>query len=208
MAMDPDPYRSVINFPPGSGFRMGSYECGITLLAFKTGKFNLSDCVVWRFSSRLSSGNRSPPSSLSSIEEETDRRKRSSQYCLGDILECRISMDDLKKKLWKKIHFGRLVVWCGVIQMIIHLSEASILPSVCYIIHPFLQIILVLNIGCGMELNEFRPPNSRDDLCLHFCLFLLLFCPGARNINCHHFWIFLTVFSGYNLPVYSSHVKI
>ena len=30
------------------------------------------------------------------------------------------------------------------------------------------------NMLCGMEFNEFRPPNSSDDLCLLFCLFLLL----------------------------------
>ena len=40
-----------------------------------------------------------------------------------------------------------------------------ILLIVCSSIHPFLQIILVLNLCCGMELNEFRPPNSSDDLC-------------------------------------------
>ena len=46
----------------------------------------------------------------------------------------------------KPIHFGRVVVWCGVNQMIIHFSEASILPSVFSSIHPFLQIILLLNL--------------------------------------------------------------
>ena len=40
----------------------------------------------------------------------------------------------------------------------------------------FLQIILALN-GCivrGMELNQFRPPTSSNDLCLTFCLILIL----------------------------------
>ena len=32
-----------------------------------------------------------------------------------------------------------------------------------------------------MELNVFCPPNSRDDLCLLFCLFLLLCCRGLKN---------------------------
>ena len=47
------------------------------------------------------------------------------------------SKDDLKIPVsyWKNIHFGR-----GANQMIIHFSEASILPSVCSFIHPFLQI--------------------------------------------------------------------
>ena len=66
------------------------------------------------------------------------------------------------------------MVWCGVNQMIIHFSEASILPSVRSSFHPFLEIFLVLNLLCGMELNEFCPPNSSDDLFLLSCLFLLL----------------------------------
>ena len=37
------------------------------------------------------------------------------------------------------------MVWCGVNQMIIHFFKASILPRVHSSIHPFLQIILVLN---------------------------------------------------------------
>ena len=66
------------------------------------------------------------------------------------VLECRTShlvgKDDWQKSFWKNTHFGRVVVWFGVNQMIIHLSEASILPSVRSSIHPFLQIILVLNL--------------------------------------------------------------
>ena len=50
------------------------------------------------------------------IEEETD----SYRYLFSN-------KDDLKKSFWKKIHFGRVVVWCGVNLMIIHFSEASIL---------------------------------------------------------------------------------
>ena len=81
------------------------------------------------------------------------------------------SKDYLKKCFWKNIHFGRVVVWCYVKQRIIHFSESSILPSVRSSIHPYhLQVILVLNLQCGTELNKFRPPNSSDDLCLLFCL--------------------------------------
>ena len=46
-------------------------------------------------------------------------------------------------------------------------------------------------VKCGMKFNEFRPPNNTDDLCLHVCLFLLLYAPyldGYRNssglVNC------------------------
>ena len=89
------------------------------------------------------------------------------------------SKDDLTKSIWKNTHFGRVVVWCGVNQMIIHLSEASILPSVRSSIHPFLQIILVLNLQCGMALNEFCPPSI--SLWLLFCLFLLLWLDQTQG---------------------------
>ena len=56
------------------------------------------------------------------------------------------------------------MVLSGVNKIIIHFSEASIVPIVHSSIHPFLQIILVLNLKCGMELSEFRPPNSSYDL--------------------------------------------
>ena len=82
--------------------------------------------------------------------------------------------DDLKKNFGKYIHFERAVVWCDVNLMIIHFSEAFIPPSVSSSIHPFLQIILVLNLLLGMELNQFRPSTSSDDLRLLFCLILLL----------------------------------
>ena len=39
-----------------------------------------------------------------------------------------------------------VVVWYGVNQVIIHFSEAPILPRVHSSINPFLQIILVLNL--------------------------------------------------------------
>ena len=67
-----------------------------------------------------------------------------------------------------------VVVWYGVNQVIIHFSEAPILPRVHSSINPFLQIILVLNLLCSTELNEFLTPNSSDDFCLLFCMFLLL----------------------------------
>ena len=76
------------------------------------------------------------------IEEETDRREVNDRRCgLGDVLEMPPlqsfgSKDDLKKSFWKNIHFGRVVVWCGVNQMIVF-SEASILQSIRSSILPF-----------------------------------------------------------------------
>ena len=93
------------------------------------------------------------------------------------------SNNDLKKSFRKNIHFWRVVVWCGVSQKIINFSKASILPSVLSGILPFRQIILGLNLRCGMDLNEFHPPNSNDDLCLLFCLFLLTLIRPTTGIS-------------------------
>ena len=39
------------------------------------------------------------------------------------------SKGDLNKSFWENIHFGKVVVWCGVNRMIIHFYKASIPPS-------------------------------------------------------------------------------
>ena len=70
------------------------------------------------------------------------RRQRSSLLLRGRILECRNS-HLAARMIWRKvfgrtIHFGRVVVWLGVNQAIIHVSGASILPCVCSSINPFL----------------------------------------------------------------------
>ena len=62
-----------------------------------------------------------------------------------------------KKSYWKNISF-----WEGVVnRKIIQFSKASIPPRVHFSIHPFLQIILALNLLCGI--------NSSDEICLQFC---------------------------------------
>ena len=96
-------------------------------------------------------------------ELELDRRAgKGRRCCLGDVLECRTMAfsckDDLKKSLCKNILFGGVVVWCGVNQMIIHFPKSSILPSA---------------LRHGIE--SFCPPTSSDNLCLLFCLILLLY---------------------------------
>ena len=92
------------------------------------------------------------------IEEESDRRSS----LMFDVLECRTS--HLKKYFWKNIMGG---------FSIFHFSEASLLPSVSSSIHPFIQIIQVLNL-------KSRPPDSRDDFCL---LFGLILFPLHPNFN-------------------------
>ena len=92
------------------------------------------------------------------IEEESDRRSS----LMFDVLECRTS--HLKKYFWKNIMGG---------FSIFHFSEASLLPSVSSSIHPFIQIIQVLNL-------KSRPLNSRDDFCL---LFGLILFPLHPNFN-------------------------
>ena len=95
--------------------------------------------------------------------------------------------DDYKKSFWMNIHFGRVVVWCGRNWKIIHFFKASILPCVHFSIIPFFQIILALNLytQCGMELNEFCPPNRSDDLCLFFCTNPYL-CLRGNDVKVRH----------------------
>ena len=121
------------------------------------------------------------------IGEESDIREgKGRRCCLGDGLECRTShlcssKDDLKKGFCKNIRFVRVVIWCGVNQMIINFSEASIPPSVHSSFHRFLQIILVLILYSASNWINSVPPTSNDDLCLLFCLILLLRC--SSNVN-------------------------
>ena len=74
------------------------------------------------------------------IKEETDRKADKDRgCCLKAALAIYCSSlitNDLKSSFWQKIHFGKVVVLRRVNQMIIHLSEASILPSVHSSIHP------------------------------------------------------------------------
>ena len=85
---------------------------------------------------------------LSIAEGFIQKRRQKSLLLLGDVMPHYLfsSKDDLKKTIWKNIHFGRVVAWYGVSWKIIHFSKASILPSVHFSIHPFLQIILALNL--------------------------------------------------------------
>ena len=108
------------------------------------------------------------------------------------VLECRTS-HLAARRIWgkvfrKNIHFGRVVVWCGVDQMISPFSETSMLPSIRSSINPLFQIILMLNLLCGMELIEFHPPNSSDDLCLFFCLILFLCLDGYNSWKIYKIW--------------------
>ena len=72
--------------------------------------------------------------------------------------------------VYLKESFGRRSIlggwWFGVVW-----TGWSSVRSSC---HPFLQIILVLNLSWDMEWKQFSPPISSDDLCLLFCLILLL----------------------------------
>ena len=63
-------------------------------------------------------------------------------------------------------------------------SKASILTSVLSSIHHFLQIILVLNLLCGMEFNKLLFPNSSDDL----CLLVYFFFYGLKDSNPESLW--------------------
>ena len=88
--------------------------------------------------------------------------------------------DDLKKCLQKDIHVWRVVIWRGVNRMIIHFSKSSNPPSIRSSILPFLYIIQTLNLQCGIELNQFRPPTS--GFCKILILLYILF--GGTAVNC------------------------
>ena len=96
-----------------------------------------------------------------------------------NVLECRTShlaARMIRRKVFGRTSiFWRLMVGCAENWKIIYFSEASIPPSVHFAIHLFLQIILALNLQCGMELNEFHPPISSDDLCLLSFFFFFFF---------------------------------
>ena len=81
------------------------------------------------------------------------------------------SKDDLNKGFWENIHFGRVVVWYGVNRMIIHFSKPPFHQVAFSSFHPFLHTHPGENIySAARGLNQFRPPNSSDDLCFLFCL--------------------------------------
>ena len=61
-------------------------------------------------------------------------------------------------------------------------SKSFISPNIFFPFHLILHIILGLNDKCGIQ---FYPPTSSDDLCLPFCLILIL-C-----LNTNNWWIFL-----------------
>ena len=81
------------------------------------------------------------------------------------------SKDDLNKSFWENILFGRVVVW-----YIVWTGWSSIFSK-----HPFSQLSLYSIHPClqsslggkylALQLNQFHPPNSSDDLCLIFCLY-------------------------------------
>ena len=49
-----------------------------------------------------------------------------------------MAKDVLNNYFWENIHFGSVMVWYGLNQMIIRFFKASILPSSLYLIHHFL----------------------------------------------------------------------
>ena len=86
--------------------------------------------------------------------------QRKSQYPIDateKILRRKIQNSDLLTS-WRLVLFQLICIlrW----QLVMHFWLPSNHPGA--------------NMLCGMEFNEFRPPNSSDDLCLLFCLFLLL----------------------------------
>ena len=90
------------------------------------------------------------------------------------------------KSFWKNIHFGKMVVWCGLNWKIIHFSKASIMTSVHFSFHPFLEIILALTCSSaarnGSNSQILLTKQHSDDLCLLFSIMYgTSFFDGAEN---------------------------
>ena len=102
------------------------------------------------------------------LEEETDIREGKGRRCyLEDVLECRTSQLSART-IWRKEHpfwEGGGLEWVWTIWSSIFMKNPCCQASVLLLIHNFKSS------WCCMD---FRCPNSSDDLCLLFCLFLLL----------------------------------
>ena len=111
------------------------------------------------------------PSKLPDRRNRKTRRQRSSLLFGGRTRMPHLplsSKDDLKKRFLKNIHFGRVVVWCGVnhgwstiIFWSIHSAKRLFFYSSFSSNHPGAKSV----VGHG-----FKPPNSSDDICLLFWL--------------------------------------
>ena len=91
----------------------------------------------------------SHPSRGSFIEEEDRQEGKGRLLCLGDVIECRtihLAARIIGRKVFERTFIFDGLVWYGVNWMVIHFYKTSIQPSVRPSIHPFLQIILVLNL--------------------------------------------------------------
>ena len=87
---------------------------------------------------------------------------------------CPVLQKSENKDKYRREGKGRVVLWCGVNQMVIHFFKVSVPPSSHYSIHPFLQIILVENSSCGKKLNQFRSPINSNNVWLPFSIILIL----------------------------------
>ena len=67
-------------------------------------------------------------------------------------------------------------VWTGWSTIV---SKHPIHQVAFFLFILFFKIILVENIYCGKELNQFRPLKSNDDLCLFFFLYALIQALGG-----------------------------
>ena len=113
--------------------------------------------------------------------EETERREdKGRRCCLGDVFECSSQQgwfEDTGKLLEEHSFWEGVRTRWSSIFLKHPFCQVSVLLFIL-----FFKFILVLNLHCGMELIEFRPPNSSDDLCLLFYLFQLL-CLERRRMG-------------------------
>ena len=94
--------------------------------------------------------------------------------------------EDRRDGFWKNIHFGRVVVWCGLNWKILNFSEASIPPSVCSSVHPFLQIILCyvhICICCAAWNWTKSVPQTASTTFAISSVFILYGCDGQELLR-------------------------
>ena len=73
------------------------------------------------------------------------------------------------------------MVLCDVIRMNIHFFQIIHFANFFLFCHPFLQISHGLNYFCSIQ---FQPPTSSNNLCLRFCLILILWLQAMYFLTC------------------------
>ena len=129
-------------------------------------------------------------SKVSVIEEDSDRREGKGRLCwLGDgtdLIPCRTShlaQDDLKKRITRETATWRNGYFRKMDDHLVTLHPTTTLPKWMFFQKLFLESSLLLNGLCGIQV---RPPTSSPNICLPFCLILILLLRYTTSNNFTH----------------------